>query len=205
VLFRSTVDNGPSDGGAVVLNLNPSSLSKWIGYLQTGNSGKLLVHPLPLIDGGGGACADGLCFSAQTTRRDETYPDGTPNYQPVADYSGHTWDPADCAGDNGDLAHETAACGGMTIEQWNDQNKDPAVEPGIQIYEDPDAQASPLGGSYPIPAIYVGTCGVIIGGGADGDPTRFDGQPSTNSAGQIVIPTGCDQTADDYNSFGPAM
>jgi len=197
-----SVDNGPSDGGAVVLNLNPSSVGKWIGYLQDQNIGKLLAHPLPLLDGGFGACADGLCVSLQTTRRDQTYPDGTPTYQPVADYSGHQWDPETCFGPSDD---PTDDCGGMTIEQWNESNGDPAVEPGAQIYEDPDAQASPEG-PYPLPALYVGTCGVIIGGGdfSAGDSTPQDGGPYVNSAGQLVIPTGCDQTEDDYNVFGPA-
>ena len=68
---------------------------KWIAYLQVANVGKLLVHPVPILDGGVGACADGICFSVQTTRRDQTYPDGTSNYQPVADYFGHEWDPAE--------------------------------------------------------------------------------------------------------------
>ena len=201
-------DNGPSDGGAVVLNLNPASVMKWMGYLMTANTGKLLVHPLPLVDGGIGACADGVCFSAQTSRRDQTYPDGTSTYQPVADYSGHEWDPADCNGENGhdDVAH----CGTpdhptYTLADWNNQNGDPAVEPGVQIYEDPDAQGSPIGSSYPIPALYVGTCGVIIGGGDLAQspmPPPQPGAPYINSAGQLVIPTGCDQTADDYYAPG---
>jgi hypothetical protein len=200
-------DNGPSDGGAVELNLNPASLMKWIAYLQVANIGKLLVHPVPILDGGVGACADGICFSAQTTRRDQTYPDGTSTYQPVADYSGHEWDPADC---NGEAGHDDAAhCGTpdhptYTLADWNTHNGDPAIEPGIQIYEDPDAQGSPFGGApYPIPAIYVGTCGVIIGGGDLAQtpmPPSQEGAPYINSAGQLVIPTGCDQTPDDYYS-----
>jgi hypothetical protein len=217
----ATVDNGPSDGGALVLNLNPASLMTWMGYLMAANAGKLLVHPLPLVDGGIGACADGICFSAQTTRRDQTYPDGTPNYQPVANYSGHTWDPFNCAGDFHTQADENAACSPNTIAQWDSINGDPAVEPGVQIYEDPDAQASPIPPFYPLPAIYVGTCGVIIGGGTLVDqngnpmstqPTQFPpmapaqpGAPYVNDAGQLIIPTGCDQTADDYNTFGPLM
>ena len=72
----------------------------------------------------------------------------------------------------------------------------------MQIYEDPDAQGSPFGGApYPIPAIYVGTCGVIIGGGdvkQSPMPPSQPGAPYINSAGQLVISTGCDQTADDY-------
>src|SRR5436309_1296401 len=83
------------------------------------------------------------------------------------------------------------------------------TEPGIQIYEDPDPQASPgilslvgldqvkqaLTGNgndpYPLPALYLGTCGLVFGGGAQGDPTRIDGTPLSNSAGQIVAKTAC--------------
>ena len=46
------------------------------------------------------------------------------------------------------------------------------AEPGVQVYEDPDAQASPLDPAYeaglsqqpvlyPIPAAYAGTCGSL--------------------------------------------
>ena len=61
------------------------------------------------------------------------------------------------------------------------------AEPGIQIYEDPDPQGSPIGPSYPIPAFYVGTCGLIVGGGQMTMPSS----PFTNKAGQFVVPTGC--------------
>ena len=60
------------------------------------------------------------------------------------------------------------------------------AQPGVQVYEDPDPQASPIG-PYPLPAAYAGTCGVVVGGG-DFD---FTGAPSTNSAGQIGASTGC--------------
>jgi len=44
---------------------------------------------------------------------------------------------------------------------------------------------------YPLPALYLGTCGLVFGGGAPGDPTRIDGTPLSNSAGQIVVKTAC--------------
>jgi len=94
---------------------------------------------------------------------------------------------------------------------WHWYNLDGTVytEPGIQIYEDPDPLGSPgvlslvgldqvkqaLTGNgndpYPLPAFYLGTCGLVFGGGAPGDPTRVDGTPLSNSAGQIVVKTAC--------------
>ena len=122
----------------------------------------------------------------------------------MANYQGVTPDPYDCSGPTDD----TTSCGGQSLQSWNNTNGDPTVDPGIQIYEDPDAQGSPTGPVYPIPSIYVGTCGVIIGGGAicnDGGDVGGSsphctgsqtlgfpsGTPLTNDAGQIVIDTGC--------------
>ena len=43
-------------------------------------------------------------------------------------------------------------------------------------------------GNYPLPALYVGTCGVVAGGGA---APAAPASPVTNSAGQVVVSTGC--------------
>ena len=59
---------------------------------------------------------------------------------------------------------------------------------GFQFYEDPDPQGSPATPIYPNPGIYVGTCGVVVGGGA---LPALPASPLTNSAGQLVISTGC--------------
>jgi hypothetical protein len=40
---------------------------------------------------------------------------------------------------------------------------------------------------YPLPAIYVGSCGITLGGGA----MKLPSTPLTNKAGQIRISTGC--------------
>jgi len=200
------VNNGPSDGGSTVLNLDPASLMTWMARAMAQDVPGLLTHPLPLVDGGIGACADGFCMSVQTTKRDQAYAGGTAppsgNGQDVANYQGRQWDPYNCAGPT----DGTADCGGHTLDYWNNLNGDPAMEPGVQIYEDPDAQGSPAGPVYPIPALYVGTCGVIIGGGAlstDGGapqnqslgfpptPAPAPGAPYVNDAGQFVIPTDC--------------
>jgi hypothetical protein len=124
----------------------------------------------------------------------------------VADYSQHTWDPYNCSNNDAECRAQPND-GGRNAEAWDVLNGDPSIEPGVQIYEDPDAQGSPAGPVYPIPSIYVGTCGVIIGGGAlstdGGAPSNqslgFPPSPLTNSAGQIVIPTGCDTTSDNFN------
>lgn len=191
---------GPSDGGAIEANidLTEASLLAWMaGVMAEGGPSFLARHPLPVADGGVGFCADGICISAQSTRRDSAYPGGTPNGGSVANYEGHEWDPEECSGasaepDNGGLANEYAECDGKYVKDWNDQNGAPGIDPGIQIYEDPDAQGSPIG-PYPLPALYVGTCGVIIGGGpmAQMPPSDF-----TNDAGQIVIETACNTSQD---------
>jgi hypothetical protein len=204
----TSVGNGPSDGGAIQLNLNldPATLMAWMANLMTVPN--LLTHPLPLFDAGIGLCADGFCMSTQTTRRDQAYPGGNPNHYPVADYSHHTFDPYKCSNDDAECIAQPNDFG-RNAEDWNNFNGDPSIEPGVQIYEDPDAQGSPIGPVYPIPAVYVGTCGVIIGGGrlcSDfgmgscpssqvlGPPPTTPaapGAPYVNDAGQLVIPTGC--------------
>ena len=187
------MNNGSSDGGAIQLNINldPNALQAWAAEAQAGG---FFAHPLPIADAGGGACADGLCISVQTTQRSQAYPTDQAS-QPipardhgVADYGGFSFDPDSCEGGNDSAADcQDAQHPGYTLVDWNSQNGDPTVDPGIQIFEDPDAQASPLGGPYPIPAIYVGTCGIVIGGG----PIQFPAGPMTNDHGQIVIDTGC--------------
>jgi hypothetical protein len=64
--------------------------------------------------------------------------------------------------------------------------KNVVAEPGVVVYGDPDPQASPIG-PYPLPAAYVGTCGVTLGGGQAQAPAS----PATNSAGQFSVSTGC--------------
>jgi hypothetical protein len=134
-----------------------------------------------------GACADGLCVSVQTTQRSRAYTTDDPlipsRDHGVADQDGFNFDPSTCSGED----DGTADCGGRNLVDWNRENGDPTVDPGVQIYEDPDAQASPIP-PYPHPAIYVGTCGVVLGGG----PVQFPSTlPNTNDHGQIVIDTGC--------------
>ena len=178
------VANGPSDGGAIVANVTPLSALDWLAQVTGGDTQFFFTHPLPAADAGAGGCADGLCFSVQTQRRIAYKAGGKhPKTRSAADYEGHEWDPPDCAGPS-DTAKD---CGGRhKLAWWHKRNQTTYVEPGLQIYEDPDPQGSPEG-PYPLPALYIGTCGFVAGGG----DVAFPDSPITNGAGQLVVKTGC--------------
>jgi hypothetical protein len=183
----SYISNGPSDGGAINAGVRTATAKAWLKSVLAMNSKSLLHHPLPLGDAGFGACADGLCFSLQTQRRVAYRGGNKHKHRDVANYGGVTWDPESCAGPSDGKKD----CGGHTIAYWHERNGTTYVEPGLQIYEDPDPQGSPLA-DYPIPALYVGSCGVIVGGGKFGDTkVKAPKSPWTNSAGQLVVSTGC--------------
>jgi hypothetical protein len=178
------VGNGPSDGGAVVANVDPLSAMQWLTTVLGGDRSYLLTHPLPGADAGFGGCADGLCFSVQTQRRIAYRAGGkNPKTRDAANYDGHTWDPPACAGPTDTVKD----CGGHTMAWWHRRNQTTYVEPGLQIYEDPDPQGSPEG-PYPLPALYIGTCGFVAGGGT---APAFPASPITNKSGQLLIQTGC--------------
>lgn len=178
------IANGPSDGGAIIANVTPLSAADWLTQVAGGDTQFFLTHPLPGADAGFGACADGLCFSAQSQRR-VAYQAGDKKAptRDAANYDGHTWDPPSCAGPS-DTKQD---CGGHTMAWWHKHNQTTYVEPGLQIYEDPDPQGSPEG-PYPLPALYVGTCGFVAGGGP---APAFPASPITNKSGQLLIQTGC--------------
>jgi hypothetical protein len=177
------VDNGPSDGGAIQANVSPAAFTKWISEAMGGNRSYLLTHPLPGADAGFGACADGLCFSIQTQRR-VAYQGSGKGQRDAANYNGKQWDPESCSGATNDDGPDK--CGGHDLSYWDEKNGTTYVEPGIQVYEDPDPQGSPII-TYPIPSLYAGTCGFIVGGGN----VQMPKSPFTNSAGQVVVRTGC--------------
>jgi hypothetical protein len=177
------INNGASDGGAIVANADPATADAWAAALQGGDVAYLLTHPLPVFDAGLGACADGICLAITSVER-AAYQGGNPDApkQAVADYTGKTWDPDTCGGPS-----DTAAdCGGNDIRYWHNQDGARTTEPGVQVFEDPDPQGSPIG-PYPLPAVYAGTCGVVVGGGTVQAPAS----PLTNSAGQLQVDTGC--------------
>lgn len=180
------MNNGPSDGGAIQVNAVPTTdeLDEWLANLTSLNLPGILMHPLPFVDAGIGFCADGICMTAQTERR-LIFDGGAEGERDAADYQGREWDPTTCSGTN----DGPEDCGGVPLSDWNAREGRVYAQPGIQVYEDPDAQASPLEQlGYPIPALYVGTCGVIAGGGeVAGNPATAPESPATNGAGQIDI------------------
>jgi hypothetical protein len=187
------INNGPSDGGAIQFNVIPGSVEPWLDALAAGDAPYLLTHPIPLVDAGTGACADGICFAASSQRR-TAFDGGADKERDAANYEGKQWDPQTCAGPS----DSKADCGRHPLSWWSRKEGTVYVEPGVQVYEDPDPQASPeaiglIPGAdlvfsedpYPIPAFYAGTCGVVAGGGAVQAPAS----PVTNRAGQVVVDT----------------
>src|SRR4051794_26724527 len=75
------VGDGPSDGGSIVLNVDPNALPTWTAALAAGDTQYLATHPLPLLDFGVGACTDGVCWSTQTQRR-TAFDGGNPDVAP---------------------------------------------------------------------------------------------------------------------------
>jgi hypothetical protein len=183
----STVSDGPSDGGSIVLNVSPESVQTWLAALSAGDAQYLATHPLPLIDFGIGACTDGICWSTQTQRR-TAYHGGSTTASPrdAADYEGYKWDPATCSSADPNADTCSDASGSHDLSYWHDQAGDAYVEPGVQLYEDPSPNGSPIG-PYPLPAFYAGTCGIVVGGG----PVQVPASPVTNGAGQVVVKTTC--------------
>ena len=178
----SQIANGPSDGGNIVAEYDPASGPAWVDALMTGDVSHLLTHPIPFVHAGFGSCADGICESVQTQQALAYQGGDSTRSRDVSDYAGQQWDPETCAGpSDGD-----ADCGHGGILYWHDQSPTTYVEPGVQVYEDPDPEGSPIG-PYPLPALGVTTCGIYLGGGQ----VQMPASPITNSAGQLAIPFGC--------------
>lgn len=187
----SGMGNGPSDGGGIRFVISPDALESWISEVTAGNSGYLQTHPLPLVSFGTGACADGICFAATTERRVAYQGGDKKTHRDAADYQGVRWDPESCGGPSGtaeDCDDPTTKGKKEDIRDWNDNVGTIYAEPGVQVYEDPDPEGSPIG-PYPLPGAYVGTCGVIAGGGPLPAPPE---SPVTNDAGQVDARQGCE-------------
>jgi hypothetical protein len=187
-----TEQNGPSDGGAIVIRWHPMAVNKWatrvLAGLKRGDLAPLARNPLPFLSAGFGACADGICIAVQS-RRTESLRGGGKGNRDVYNYSGKTFDPYNCSGAS---TKEEKQCHDATHKNEDSYLKQEAkhvyLEPGVQFFEDPDPNGSPLLPMYPLPAVYAGTCGVVLGGG----PMTMPKSPVTNSAGQLVIsPTHC--------------
>ena len=161
----------------------PGGTAKAYGQsVPVGATGGTCRGPKWLSLAGLGFYADGICFSAQTQQQ-TVYQGGDKNdSRDTYDYSGVQWDPETCAGPT----DSKTDCGGHSMSWWDKQQGTVYAEPGIQIYEDPDPQGSPIG-PYPLPAFYVVTCGLVIGGGQ----VQMPASPYTSPAGQFVVTTGC--------------
>jgi hypothetical protein len=182
--------NGPSDGGAISVNWHPAEVATWLATLAAnpGDPTPFLTNPVPLADAGFGSCADNICLGAYS-RQTTLYNGGKTGQRNVYDYSTKQWDPEPCS--SGSVSDEQQCNGGKGQPHNMDQYRkaeahNVVAEPGVVIYGDPDPQSSPIG-PYPLPAAYVGTCGVTLGGGQAQAPAS----PITNSAGQASISTGC--------------
>jgi len=202
------INNGPSDGGGMEYNIDPATAAAWVAALQAQDSATLLENPTPLLNAGLGSCADGFCMALDTTRRVAFQGGDGGTHRDVAIYEwthNHgkakptpvQWDPYNCAGPSDGVKDcSTPDHPDWTIQNWYDMDGTVYIEPGFQIYEDPDPQGSPgvlslvgipQNDPYPLPALYFGTCGAVLGGG----PMQFPAGPNVNSAGQLVISTGC--------------
>ena len=207
--------NGPSDGGGIVLAVDP----QWFTSPGTPTG----EHPEGLANLSTGACADGNCLTA-TTQQETVYYGCNANtgeapgqdkcanpsnkQRNVYDYSGKQWDPYNCSSGGGPgqtpEPDSAAACGKGGMDSWRQQEAQQVnAEPGVQFYEDPDAEGSPAAPVYPNPALYAGTCGVWAGGGglsqtggAPQDqslalpPDQGSSQAGTNHAGQAFVSSG---------------
>lgn len=185
--------DGPSDGGAVLLAWHPLAASGYsadLAALLSGNAAPLAEDPFAVASLSFGSCADGICAETTTTRQ-SLYQGGggTGDSRNVYDYSKKRWDPYNCSSGS---AHDEKQCGsGGEAKSRQREAKNVYAEPGVQIYEDPDPNGSPAlpNQFYPLPAVYVGTCGVVLGGGSITGPANT---PVTNGAGQVSVdPAGC--------------
>ena len=167
------VQNGPSDGGAVRVYVHP----------QDAANTPTAYNPLAVAGASFGSCADGICESI-TTYRYTAYRGTGKGSRNVSDYHGKVWDPFECSG--ADLKAEKACDAGpgkpRNLNEWKATEGETHVDPGVSVYEDPDAQGSPIDplaeikgdGTtplYPLPGLYLGTCGLIVDGERQGPDT----------------------------------
>lgn len=189
-----TEQNGPSDGGAIVIRWHPLAFVKWLPKvlhgIESGDFAPLARNPVPFLSAGFGACADGICAATESRRTESLRGGGgSGNSRDVYDYDGKTFDPYNCSGES---AQAEKQCHDATHHNEDAYLKDEAkhvyLEPGVQVFEDPDPNGSPLLPMYPIPAFYLGSCGVTAGGG----PMKLPSSPVTNHSGQLALsPTHC--------------
>jgi hypothetical protein len=170
--------NGPSDGGAIRGYVHP----------QDAATAPTAYNPLAAAGASFGSCADGICEDI-TTYRHTVYRGDGKGSRNVSDYEGKRWDPFECSGAS--LKQEQACDAGpgqpRNLKDWKATEGETHADPGVQIYEDPDAQGSPIDpiaeiksgigqddGTtplYPLPGMYLGTCGLVLNGERQGPDT----------------------------------
>ena len=183
--------DGPSDGGAIVLGVTP----------QNAGNTPTAANPEGLINFSFGACADGICFGAATQRTTVYQGCNADNVQanktaakddacskknppPQNDDVFHNDAPAstqespDCngGGPTGNACYTnrdgTPNPGGANAYRANTPHN-MNMEPGVQTYQDPDPNRSPIIG---MPGIYAGTCGVYVNDSGGAGSPGFTGQ-----------------------------
>lgn len=206
---------GPSDGGAVMFALTPQRLAQSGSLFQP--EGLLNASIGFCADGIclGGTTERQLIYqgcdanTGNLPQDDHCKGHSKDSQRDSFDYSGKQWDPYSCNSGGEQNGYQgrpqpdaPAECntskknpspsgaknskGGM--DYWRQHEAHSVYnEPGIQFFEDPDGMASPALPVYPLPGIYVGTCGVALGGGGFAMPAS----PLTNKAHQIRLSTGC--------------
>ena len=191
------VVNGPSDGGAVVLGLEPA----WLLSPATPTA----THPEGLANLSEGECADGICGGVTTQQQTVYYGCGATNPQNTGtadqcapgtpprgdvftnDTPASTQEPYNCS--SGDATSES--CGGTGLDQYRQGTPSQMnTEPGVQTYQDPDPQRSPAA-PFGTPGTYVGTCGVWVddsgGAGSPGLIGFLTGGSLSGPSGQWVV------------------
>jgi hypothetical protein len=141
--------NGPSDGGAIRLDVAPN----WddpASNISTDPNGILVG-----IYAGSGACVDGICFNAGTSER-QIYDGGQEGRVYADDATADDYKDTDdyCSYDNE----------GNCVREVHDQQQDFYTRPGVNVYADPDPQDSSLGPFDGSTNTHVGTGGVKVFG-----------------------------------------
>jgi len=167
--------NGPSDGGGMTLSVTPQNA----GNAPNGH------NPEGAANYSTGFCADGICGAATTQQQTVYYGCDAPNSTndacaPGTAKSGNVYEngapasrkePKSCS--SGDVAGEKSCITNANPNGANGYRQGTPnkmnVQPGVQIYQDPDPQRSPVA-PVGTPGLYAGTCGVYLndGGGSVG-------------------------------------
>ncbi|HUY64924.1 MAG TPA: hypothetical protein VMV14_10475 [Acidimicrobiales bacterium] len=151
---------GPSDGGGTTLSLTP----------QNAGNTPTATNPEGLLNLSIGFCADGICAEGTTQQQTVYHGCGTNASTPCTgqgarqtsndvyhnDTPASTTEPRNCSSGGGG----SESCGNGGLDQYRSGTPtNMNAEPGIQTYQDPDPQRSPI---FYMPGTYVGTCGVYV-------------------------------------------